>query len=110
MADCRAVVDLSGAVRRALAGTACALLVAGACSSGDDDTSNDGQGGSGEAAATPDPAAATGPFATGRRTLTVVDPSPDALATLSGTIICGDDETSERAARAETHADALETH
>jgi len=75
MADCRAVVDLSGAVRRVLAGTACALLVAGACSSGDDDTSDDGQGGSGEAAATPDPADATGPFATGRRTLTLVDPS-----------------------------------
>jgi dienelactone hydrolase len=75
MANFRAVVDLSGAVRRALAGTACALLVAGACSSGDDDTSDDGQGGSGEAAATPDPADATGPFATGRRTLTLVDPS-----------------------------------
>jgi fermentation-respiration switch protein FrsA (DUF1100 family) len=76
MADCRAVVDLSRALRRALAGTACALLlVAGACSSGDDSSDAGQGGGSGEAAATSDPADATGPFATGRRTLTLVDAS-----------------------------------
>ena len=34
----------------------------------------------------------------------------DALATLSGTICCGDDELSEREAGPETHANALETH
>jgi dienelactone hydrolase len=72
MADCRAVVDLSRAVRRALAGAACALLVAGGCSS-DEDAPDAGQGGgSGEAAATDD-ADTTEPFATGRRTLILVD-------------------------------------
>ena len=34
----------------------------------------------------------------------------DALATLSGTINCGDDELSEHEAGPETHANALETH
>ncbi len=76
MADCRAVVDPMPAVRRALVTVVCALLVAGACSSGEDTTGADGGaapvGGAEEPA---EEASAAGPFATGRRALTLVDAS-----------------------------------
>ena len=45
----------------------------------------------------------------GAESLRVVS-SCDALATLSGTIRCGSDEPSERAARADIYAKSLETH
>jgi dienelactone hydrolase len=77
MADCRAVPEKSRGAPRALAGLVCALLVAGACSS-DDDAQDAGQGGGSvdaaqDAAATADSGDAAGPFATGRRTFTLVD-------------------------------------
>jgi len=74
MADCRAVVDPVRAVSHTLAGAVCALLVAAsACSSGDDSSGAAGSpGGAGEAA---EVAATTGPYATGRRTVTLVDAS-----------------------------------
>jgi dienelactone hydrolase len=84
MANCPAVVDTSRVVWRALAGAACVLLVAGACSS--DEPQNAGQSGdspdaaaatgpgdTGEAGESGDTGEATGPFATGRRTFTLVD-------------------------------------
>ena len=72
MADCRAVVDTTRVLRRTLAGLVCGLVLASAaCSSGDHGTA--GAGGARSEAG--DAAEPTGPFATGRRTLTLVAPS-----------------------------------
>jgi dienelactone hydrolase len=78
MADCRIVVDPMPPPRRVLAVVACALVLASACSSGNDptdaapaDAGPADTAPAGAAAEGADPAA--GPFATGRRTLSLVD-------------------------------------
>jgi len=76
MADCRAVVRPLPRLRRVLAAVACGVVVAGACSSGDD--TGGGTGGAGArdgAEAAAQDGGAGGPFATGRRTFTLVDAS-----------------------------------
>ena len=75
MADCRAVVQPLPRVRRVLAAVASGVVVAGACSSGDDAGGGTGSAGAGDGTeALAQDGGAGGLFATGRRTFTLVDP------------------------------------